>query len=101
VVSAFTYDTTNEALVHELEQERAKTVDDLFDIATKFAVGEDTVGAIFCKGKSLRNAGEPNGERRDRWEHPDRRQRNYRPKSLSWIGRPGRHQRTTTTISKS
>jgi hypothetical protein len=52
---------------------------DLFDIAIKFADREDTVGAIFLKGKSKRNAGEPSGEKRDRQEHPDRHRRNYRP----------------------
>jgi hypothetical protein len=47
VVSTFTYNTTNEALVHDLGWGRPKMAADLFDIATKFADGEDTVGAIF------------------------------------------------------
>jgi hypothetical protein len=54
-------------------------VADLFDIATKFADGEYIVGVIFHRGNSLRDAGEPNGERGDRREHPDRRRRNYYP----------------------
>lgn len=52
VVSAFTYDTTNEALVHELGRERPRTNANLLNIATKFANGEDAVAAIFCKEKS-------------------------------------------------
>jgi hypothetical protein len=79
VVSAFTYGTTNEALVHELGWRRSKTTTDLFDIATKFADGEGAVEAIFRKGKSPRDAGEPNDERRDQWEHPNRHHRNYHP----------------------
>jgi hypothetical protein len=66
VVSAFTYDATNEALVHELGRGQPKTAADLFDIVTKFVDGEDAVGVFFCMEKSLRNASEPNGERRDR-----------------------------------
>jgi hypothetical protein len=71
VVSTFTYDTTNKALVHELGWGRLKMAAGLFDIATKFADGEDAVGAIFRQGKSSCDAGEPSGERRDRWEHLD------------------------------
>jgi hypothetical protein len=33
-VNAFTYDTTNEALVHKLGRGRPKTTTDLLDIAT-------------------------------------------------------------------
>jgi hypothetical protein len=51
---------------------------DQLDIATKFADGEDTVGAIFRKGKGPRDAGEPNGERREHREHPNKRRRNHR-----------------------
>jgi hypothetical protein len=54
-------------------------VADLFDIVTKFADEEDTVGVIFRKRKNPRDAGEPSGKRRDRRQHPDRRRRNYRP----------------------
>jgi hypothetical protein len=79
VVSAFTYGTTNEALIHELGRGRPRTTADLLDIATKFADWEDAVGAIFRKGKSPRDAGDPSGEKRERREHPDRRQRNHRP----------------------
>lgn len=62
VVSAFTYDTTNEALVHELEQGRPRTTTYPLDLATKFADGEDAVRAISCKGKSPRETGEPSDE---------------------------------------
>lgn len=79
VVTAFIYDTTNEALVHKLKRGWPKTVADLFDIATKFTDRQGTLGVIFCKGKSSRNVGEPSGERRDWQEHPDKRLRNYRP----------------------
>jgi hypothetical protein len=77
-VSTFTYDTTNEVLIHELDQKRPRTTMDQLDIATKFADGEDTVGAIFRKGKGPREAGEPNGERREHREHPNKRRRNHR-----------------------
>jgi hypothetical protein len=46
------YVTTNEALIHELGRGRTKTTADLLSIATKFANGEDVVGAIFRKEKS-------------------------------------------------
>jgi hypothetical protein len=68
VVRAFTYGTTNEAIVHKLGRGQPKTVADLFDIVTKFADGEDAVGAR----KSSRDAGEPSSERRDWREHPNR-----------------------------
>jgi hypothetical protein len=72
-VSAFTYGTTNETLVHELGRGRPRTTADLLDIPTKFADWEDTVGAIFHKGKGSRDASEPNREQRECWEHPDKR----------------------------
>ena len=58
VVSAITYGTTNEALVHELGWDRPKITTDLLDIATKFADGEEAVGAIFRKGRASRDDGE-------------------------------------------
>jgi hypothetical protein len=51
-MSAFTYGTMNEALIHELDSGRPKTTADLLDIATKFADGEDAMGVIFRKGKT-------------------------------------------------
>jgi hypothetical protein len=69
IVSAFTYGTTNEALIHEFGRGRLRTVVDLLDIATKFNDGEDAVGAIFRKGKGPHDAGEPSGEKRERREH--------------------------------
>jgi hypothetical protein len=42
-------------------------MDKLLYARRKKADGEDAVGAIFQKEKSSRDAGEPNGERRDRW----------------------------------
>lgn len=80
VVSAFTYGTTNEALVHELGRGQPRTTADLLDIATKFVDGENVVGAIFRKGKSPRDAGKPSCEKKERREHPDRRRRNHRPR---------------------
>jgi hypothetical protein len=43
MVSAFTYSTTNKALDHKLGRGRPKMATDLFDIAIKFADGEDVV----------------------------------------------------------
>lgn len=80
IVSAFTYGTTDEAFVPELGQGRPRTTMDLLDIATKFANREDAVGAIFHMGKGPRDAGEPSGERREHWEHPDKHRRNHRPR---------------------
>lgn len=80
VVSAFTYDTTNEALVHELGREIPRTNADLLNIATKFANGEDAVGAIFCKEKSPHDADEPSGEKSECREHLDRHKRNHHPR---------------------
>lgn len=79
VVSAFTYGTTNEALVHELGQGSSKTIVDLLNIATKFVDGEDAVGAIFCKGKSSCDTSEQSSEK-ERQEHPHKRRRNHRPR---------------------
>jgi hypothetical protein len=79
VVSAFTYGTINEALTHELWRGRPRTTTDLLDIAIKFIDGEDVVGAIFRKGKSSRDAGEPIDKKRERREHPDRHRRNHHP----------------------
>lgn len=79
MISAFTKGTTNEALIHELGQGRPRTIADLIDIATIIDV-EDTLGAIFRKGKSPHNVGELSGEKRERWENPDKRRRNHRPR---------------------
>jgi hypothetical protein len=72
VVSAFTNGTTNEALIHEFGRGIPRTIANLLDIATKFADGEDMVGAIFRKGKSSRDTGKLSGEKREHWEHPRR-----------------------------
>jgi hypothetical protein len=94
VVSAFTYDTTNEALVQELGRGRPRTTTDLLDIATKFVDREDTIGAIFGKGKSSYDADEPSGKKREHREHPDRRQGNHHPQSgeeeVATMDRPSR-----------
>jgi hypothetical protein len=79
VLNAFTYDNINEDLTHELGQGRPKMTVDLLDIATKFTDREDAVGAIFCKGKSSRDADEPSSKNRECQEHPDRHERNHRP----------------------
>lgn len=70
ILSAFTYGTTNKALVHELGHRRPRTTVDLLNIATKFTDGEDVVGAIFRKGKGPCDAGEPSTEKRDRRNIP-------------------------------
>ena len=51
----------------------------LLDIATKFTDMEDTLGAIFCKGKGPRDASEPNGEKWECQELPNKRRRNHHP----------------------
>ncbi|WVZ75390.1 hypothetical protein U9M48_023446 [Paspalum notatum var. saurae] len=66
VVSAFTYGTFNEALIHELGRGWPRTTADLLDIATKFADGEDAVGAIFRKARPSRKDGKgTSGAKRD------------------------------------
>ncbi|KAJ1289641.1 hypothetical protein BS78_02G180300 [Paspalum vaginatum] len=73
VGSAFTYGTTNEALIHELGRGRPKTTADLLDIAIKFADGEDAVGAIFHKRKASRDDGEgTSGTKKDRRDRRDK-----------------------------
>jgi hypothetical protein len=52
---------------------------DLLDIATKFADGEDTVGAIFRNGKGTHDPGEPICEKREHREHPNKRRGNHCP----------------------
>lgn len=51
-MSASTYDTTNEILIHELGQGRPRTTIDLLDIVTKCADGEDVVWAIFIRERA-------------------------------------------------
>jgi hypothetical protein len=106
VESDITYSTTNEALVHELGRGRPRTTADLLDIATKFDDGEDAVGAIFRKGKSSRDVGEPSGEKRERQEHHDRRQRNRHPDAVKKnspqrISHPGHQRRAVVATSRS
>ncbi|WVZ84190.1 hypothetical protein U9M48_031246 [Paspalum notatum var. saurae] len=80
VVSAFTYDTSNEALVHELGRGRPRTTTDLLDNATKFADGEDAVGAIFRKGRPSHEDGEgTSGVNKDRRDRRDKRRQDDHP----------------------
>jgi hypothetical protein len=94
MVSTFTYGTTKEALIHELGRGRPRTTTDLLYIATKFADGDDAVGAIFGKGKSPRDTDKPCSEKRERWEHPDRHRRNHHPRrgeeEVATMDRPSR-----------
>jgi hypothetical protein len=78
IMSAFTYDTTNEALIHELGQGRPRATVDLLDIAIKFVDGEEAVWAIFHKGKGPHDIGEPSGGMREHRGHPNKRRRNHR-----------------------
>jgi hypothetical protein len=75
VVSAFTYNTTNEVLVHELSDGRPKTATNLLDIATKFADTDDAVGAIFRKRKTPHDADDTCGVQKEHQEHPNKRHR--------------------------
>jgi hypothetical protein len=75
VINAFTYGTTNEALVHELDRGRPKTTVELLDITTKFVGGEDIVGTILYKGKTPHDFGDMSGIKKESLEHPGRRQR--------------------------
>lgn len=52
MVSAFTYNTTNEALAHKLGRGRPRTTADLLDIATKFVDGEDALGQFSASEKA-------------------------------------------------
>jgi hypothetical protein len=72
MVSAFTYDTTNEALVHELGHIRPRTTTVLLDIVTKFTNREDMVGSIFRKGKTPHDASNTSGMTKERREHSDK-----------------------------
>jgi hypothetical protein len=53
IISAFHFGTTCRDLVHELGLNPPSSANELFDIATNFASGEEAVGAIFDgeKGK--------------------------------------------------
>ena len=80
-MSAFTYGTSNEALVHELGRGRPKTTTDLLDIATKFVDGEDAVGTIFRKGKAPCHTGEStSGVKKNQHDRRDKRRRDGRPR---------------------
>lgn len=54
VIDAFISGTTNETLVHKLEQKSPRTSMELLDIVTSHASGEDEVGAIFdCRKRKV------------------------------------------------
>lgn len=73
IVSAFTYETTNEALVHELGRGQPKTIADLHIIATKSPNGEDSTGAIFRKGKTPHDTDDTSDVEKEHQEHPKKR----------------------------
>jgi hypothetical protein len=51
VIRAFISSTTNEALIHELERCKLRTMQELLNLATSHASSEEAVWAIFCKYK--------------------------------------------------
>ena len=51
MIGAFISSTTNEALVHELGRNKPRTMQELLDLATSQASGEEAVWANFYKDK--------------------------------------------------
>jgi hypothetical protein len=64
VIRAFISSTTNEALVHELGCCKPRTTQELLNLATSHASGEEAIRAIFCKYKGKAQA-EPTDEAKD------------------------------------
>jgi hypothetical protein len=56
VIRAFISDTTNKALVHELERCKPRTMWELLDLATSHASDKEAVCPIFCKHKGKAQA---------------------------------------------
>lgn len=54
VISSFLACTTSQQLVHKLGRKHPSSVNELFDVATKFASGEEAIGAIFNDKKGRR-----------------------------------------------
>ena len=54
VINAFLEGTTCRNLVHELARSRPANTNELFDVATNYAAGEEAVGAIFDDKPSKR-----------------------------------------------
>jgi hypothetical protein len=64
MIRAFISDLTNEALVHELIRCKPRTTQELLDLMTSHASGEEAVHAIFCKYKGKAQA-KPSYEAKD------------------------------------
>jgi hypothetical protein len=65
VIEAFISSTTNEALIHELRYYKPRMTQELLDLATSHASGEEAIRAIFWKYKGKAQA-EPTDEAKDR-----------------------------------
>ena len=59
VIHAFLQGTTCRGLVHALGRRSPRNVNELFDVATNFASGEEAVGAIFDSRKGKRAVDTP------------------------------------------
>ena len=59
VISTFHLGTTCRDLVHELGRNPPFSANELFDVATNFAYGEEAVGAIFDSEKGKRKVEVP------------------------------------------
>jgi hypothetical protein len=95
-VHAFLEGTTCRDLVRELERSPPVDSNELFDIATSFASGEEAVGAIFDGKKGKRVCDTPAEGSKSK----EPRQKNMRGKKGKKPCREAREQGTTTTTVK-
>jgi hypothetical protein len=96
IVHAFLEGTTCRDLVRELERSPPVDSNELFDIATSFASGEEAVGAIFDGKKGKRVCDTPAEGSKSK----EPRQKNMRGKKGKKPCREAREQGTTTTTVK-
>jgi hypothetical protein len=81
IISAFTFGTTNETLIHDLVVRKPRTVKELLDLATDHAEGEDALAAVLrgaaTRGKSVAtsDAGEGTSSRSKRRKKQGKRRR--------------------------
>jgi hypothetical protein len=82
IVHAFLEDTTCQDLVRELERSPSVDSNELFDIATSFASGEEAVGAIFDgkKGKRVDDAPTEGGKSKDPQQKHKRGKKGKKPR---------------------
>jgi hypothetical protein len=65
MIGAFIFGMTNEAFIHELRHYKPRLMQELLDLMTSHASGEEAIRAIFCKYKGKAQA-EPTDEAKDR-----------------------------------